>query len=108
MIPRANITAWRKTAPWPDDFTTRLLEVANPWFSGSAEISTFTLSELLATKLRALYQRKRGGDTTFRDDVPPLLRTGLDYDPDDAWSRVHDALITRLPGDPWKGRRDAS
>ena len=38
------------------------LTVATPWFSGSAELTTFTLEELLATKLRALYQRSRGRD----------------------------------------------
>lgn len=36
--------------------------VSNPWFSGGAEVTTFTLEELLATKLRALYQRKKGRD----------------------------------------------
>jgi len=133
-------------------FARRTLEVANPWFSGSTHVSTYTLSELLGTKLRALYQRKKGrdlfdlaqgldhpdagwdpllaafkhymalggasvtraqfeanmaakmSDSTFRDDVPALLRTGLDYDPEKAWSRVHVALIARLPGEPWKGR----
>lgn len=37
-------------------------EVANPWFSGSAEVSTYAVDELLCTKLRALYQRKKGRD----------------------------------------------
>lgn len=37
-------------------------EVSNRWFSGSAEISTYHLDELLGTKLRALYQRKKGRD----------------------------------------------
>lgn len=32
------------------------------WFSGSCEISTYALEELLATKLRALYQRRKGRD----------------------------------------------
>lgn len=34
----------------------------NPWFRSSIEITTFFLEELLATKLRALYQRKKGRD----------------------------------------------
>ena len=38
------------------------LEVANPWFSGEAAISTFSREEMLATKLRALLQRDRGRD----------------------------------------------
>jgi predicted nucleotidyltransferase component of viral defense system len=30
------------------------------WFQGSAKIVTYELEELLGTKLRALYQRKKG------------------------------------------------
>jgi predicted nucleotidyltransferase component of viral defense system len=36
--------------------------VQNPWFSGAADFTTDRLEELLATKLRALYQRKKGRD----------------------------------------------
>lgn len=36
--------------------------VDSPWFAESAEIGVFHLDELLATKLRALYQRKKGRD----------------------------------------------
>ncbi len=36
--------------------------VASPWFSRTAEVTTYTLEELLGTKLRALYQRKKGRD----------------------------------------------
>ena len=114
-------------------------------------MSTYTLAELLGTKMRALYQRKKGRDLydlglalehpefdanrllqTFKEyleyggtsvtraqfeanmaakladrafllDVPPLLRTGIDYVPSDAWSRVHSAIVSHLPGAPWKG-----
>jgi predicted nucleotidyltransferase component of viral defense system len=37
-------------------------EVKNPWFSGKAEIASFSREELLATKLRALLQRDKGRD----------------------------------------------
>lgn len=37
-------------------------EVASRWFSGAADVPTYELDELLGTKLRALYQRKRGRD----------------------------------------------
>lgn len=37
-------------------------EVANPWFEARAEVLTYSAEELLATKLRALYQRKKGRD----------------------------------------------
>ena len=36
--------------------------VENPWFRGSAELPSYELEELLATKLRALYQRSKGRD----------------------------------------------
>ena len=34
----------------------------NPWFSGQCQIKTYTINEHLGTKLRALYQRKKGRD----------------------------------------------
>jgi predicted nucleotidyltransferase component of viral defense system len=36
--------------------------IENPWFSGSAMLTTYHFEELLGTKLRALYQRKKGRD----------------------------------------------
>ena len=38
------------------------MNIRNPWFSGTADITTYELDELLGTKLRALYQRKKGRD----------------------------------------------
>jgi predicted nucleotidyltransferase component of viral defense system len=37
-------------------------EVQNPWFTGNCSIVTFTIDELIGTKFRALYQRKKGRD----------------------------------------------
>jgi predicted nucleotidyltransferase component of viral defense system len=37
-------------------------EVNSRWYSGSCSILSYELNELLATKLRALYQRKKGRD----------------------------------------------
>lgn len=37
-------------------------KVQSEWFSGDANIRTYSLSELLGTKLRALYQRSKGRD----------------------------------------------
>lgn len=132
-------------------FLSRSVEVKNGWFSGKAEVETFTMPELLATKLRALYQRKKGrdlfdldlgldhpefdlvlllqafeqymrvsgtpvtraqfeanmaakiADASFRTDVRALLRTGVEHDPKKAWARVHQGIVTHLPGEPWKG-----
>jgi len=132
-------------------FRNSTFSVSNPWYSGSAEVTTYSLSELLGTKLRALFQRKKGrdlfdlalgldhpgvdagelvgaferymehggtpvsraefeanmsaklADAGFLEDVPPLLRAGIDHDPREAWARVHGELVARLRGEPWKG-----
>lgn len=36
--------------------------VENQWFSGECQLTTYHLEELLGTKLRALYQRRKGRD----------------------------------------------
>lgn len=51
--------------------------VNSRWFSGTTAITTYTLDELLATKLRALYQRKKGRDLFD-------LVTGLNVEQSDA------------------------
>ena len=48
--------------------------VASPWFNGTADVSTYATDELLCTKLRALYQRKKGRDLF---DVWYALEQGL-------------------------------
>jgi predicted nucleotidyltransferase component of viral defense system len=37
-------------------------KVDSAWFNGACEITTYQLEELLGTKLRALYQRRKGRD----------------------------------------------
>ncbi|MGH7269449.1 MAG: nucleotidyl transferase AbiEii/AbiGii toxin family protein [Polyangiaceae bacterium] len=52
-------------------------EVESRWFTGTANLRTYELDELLGTKLRALYQRKKGRDlfdlgiALQRNDVSP-------------------------------------
>jgi predicted nucleotidyltransferase component of viral defense system len=125
--------------------------VDSPWFSGSAAVRTYQLEELLGTKLRALYQRKKGRDLydlwtaltglgpdvdrlvecfhrylamagasisraefeanlgaklrarAFLDDTAPLLATGVVYDAAAAGAFVHERIVSRLRGEPWKG-----
>lgn len=56
--------------------TTRLpFAVESRWWRGRAEITTFELDELLATKLRALFQRKKGRDLF---DLWTALEAGVD------------------------------
>lgn len=54
-------------------------EVESPWWSGHAQVLTFEPEELIATKLRALFQRKKGRDLF---DLW-LALTVLDLDPAD-------------------------
>lgn len=63
--------------------------VDSRWFAGQAEILTYSLDKLLGTKLRALYQRKKGRDlfdlwyafnrTAHKPDVMRLVDTFLKY-----------------------------
>ena len=123
----------------------------NPWHSADVPVTTFTIEELLATKMRALFQRRKGRDlydlwlalttiapdesrviecfgehlsregahisraefeanmvgkltsSDFRSDVTPLLRDPSRYNVDAAAALVHERLISRLSGEPWKG-----
>lgn len=132
-------------------------EVENPWYSGKTEVLTYALEELLGTKLRALFQRKKGRDLfdlsealvriasmdaekivtcfarymeseggrvtraefennlaekieddVFLSDTPPLLATGVTFEPKTALKRVQAVFISRLPegaSSRKKGRR---
>ena len=66
------------------------LVVDSRWFQGTADIVTYALDELLATKLRALYQRKKGRDLF---DLANALNTGT-ADPD--------RIVAAFTG-TWKG-----
>ncbi len=50
----------------------------NSWFSGNSELTTYVLEELLGTKLRALYQRKKGRD--LFDLHKAFISTKVDID----------------------------
>ena len=41
---------------------TERFDVDSEWFKGTADIATYEIDELIATKLRALYQRRKGRD----------------------------------------------
>lgn len=149
-------------------FTKKEFEIKSLWFSQQTMITTFHLEELLATKLRALYQRKKGrdlfdlviilkkfptldiekmlgsfhqymafdqtkvsraefeanlsgklNDEAFVNDIFPLLPPDLEstmeknnnylnnkediYDPIRSAVSVQEQIISKLPGDCWKG-----
>ena len=124
--------------------------VESRWFSGKSVISTYDINELLGTKLRALFQRKKGRDLFdlwaglqvdgsdpdrileafqrymtheenrvsraqfemnmdkkmksdgFLRDITALLPLGTSYNPKRAFELVHEKLISRLEGNPWR------
>jgi predicted nucleotidyltransferase component of viral defense system len=51
--------------------------VNSSWFKGKCEVTTYKLEELLGTKLRALYQRRKGRDLY---DMYKALKHGGDLD----------------------------
>jgi len=135
-------------------FEMRRFLVRNSWFGADANIKSYMLEEILGTKLRALYQRKKGrdlfdlwagmrhgdvdaakvvycfqqymlhknlsvsraefeanliqkiNDSEFLEDILPLLPTGSVYHYHEAEAVIKNDLISRLPGEPWKGSRE--
>lgn len=72
---------------------TRTLKVDSPWFSGTAEVPTFALEELVATKMRALFQRTKGRDlfdlwlaVTLAGARPTDIATCFDPYRPDGWT----------------------
>jgi predicted nucleotidyltransferase component of viral defense system len=51
--------------------------VSSRWFESSCEIVTYELDELLGTKLRALYQRKKGRD--LFDLATAMAEAGVNF-----------------------------
>lgn len=59
----------------------------NGWYSGKTSLKTYTLEEMAGTKLRALYQRKKGRDLfdlyrilqSFRCDHEKILDSYKQY-----------------------------
>lgn len=43
-------------------YTTKTFNVNSGWFNGTCNIQTYQLEEMLGTKVRALYQRRKGRD----------------------------------------------
>jgi predicted nucleotidyltransferase component of viral defense system len=61
-------------------------EVASRWWSGATPVPTFVLDEMMSTKLRALYQRRKGRDLfdlwlvlTGGEATPAEIVGGLDH-----------------------------
>lgn len=85
--------------------TTCTHDVENPFYSGHAAISTFQVEELVATKLRALYQRKKGRDlydlwlalTVLQLEPETILSAFPIYRPDNVHGETMvENLLTKL------------
>ncbi len=76
------------------DYVTRLYAVDSPWWTGVADVTTFSVEELMGTKLRALYQRRKGRDlfdlwlvlTTLGPDVRLIIDAFSHYMGEEAFS----------------------
>lgn len=71
--------------------------VNNRWFTGEASIGTYSIDELAGTKLRALYQRKKGRDLFDMDrliteEMIDLNRTVTAFE---EYLRSQDLRVTR-------------
>jgi predicted nucleotidyltransferase component of viral defense system len=80
--------------PSPD----RLVECFLRYMAESGEpMSRAIFEQTFLAKLR---------DSLFRADLGPLLRPDTSWDVDAAAALVFERLISRLPGEPWKGYRE--
>lgn len=76
-------------------------EVDSPYYRGNAKVRTFHAEELIATKIRALYQRSKGRDlydiwlalTEINTDSTKIIETFQGYRPDNTSG---DAIIANL------------
>lgn len=82
--------------------------VESAWWSGSAKVLTFQPAELVATKIRALYQRSKGRDlfdlwlalTDLRLDPAEILAAFGPYRPDGLTAKQSTANLQRMLADP--------
>jgi hypothetical protein len=77
--------------------------IDSPWFAGAADVLTFDLAELVATKMRALYQRSKGRDlfdlwlALVQLGVPPadIIDAFAPYRPDGYTSALGEQNLRR-------------
>jgi len=92
-------------------------KVETSWWSGEADVPTYESSELLATKLRALYQRRKGRDlfdlwlglTELKAD-PEQIVAGFNHYMRDAtfsFPELRDNLTAKLASASFRGDLDA-
>jgi len=62
--------------------------------AAGAKVTRATFEQNLAAKRKG---------PTFTADMTPLLAHGQTWNVDEAFERVRNELVARLPGEPWKG-----
>jgi hypothetical protein len=80
--------------------------IDSPWFTATAEVLTFDVAELVATKIRALYQRSKGRDlfdlwlALVQLGVPPgdIVEAFAPYRPDGYTSTLGEQNLRRKVG----------
>ena len=83
------------------------MAIASPWCEYEQEIPTFQVEELVATKLRALYQRSKGRDlfdlwlalTVLKLDPDAIAAAFPPYRPDGVTAKLMRANLERKLGD---------
>ncbi len=118
MIPRANITAWRSLGPWAEDF-----QIEQDLVICRAVVELYTdpviRAGLAMRGATALYKLTPAPASRYSEDIDmvqrtsgpigPLLdavRSRLDHwlgAPQHALRAVLSELVSRLPGEPWRG-----
>jgi hypothetical protein len=84
-----------------DGFRKIPFSVDSRWFQGSCEVTTYTLDEFLGTKMRALYQRRKGRDlidlwlgltegNASAEHVVDIFRRYMDFEGNAADSRIYE------------------
>ncbi|MFA6402055.1 MAG: nucleotidyl transferase AbiEii/AbiGii toxin family protein [Salinivirgaceae bacterium] len=76
-------------------YTTKEFSVNTGWFKGTCNISTYQLEEMLGTKIRALYQRRKGRD--LYDMYKALTLSNLNIDQIIACYKVYMNFVVANP-----------
>lgn len=76
-------------------FTTKTFSVNTAWFKGACNITTFQLEEMLGTKIRALYQRRKGRD--LYDMYKALTLSNLNIDQIIACYKTYMNFVVKNP-----------
>ncbi len=82
----------------------RPFAVESRWWQGRADITTYEIEELLATKLRALFQRRKGRDlfdlcTALEEGIDPTSVVDIFRRVREAWgSSDHARAVRKKPG----------